>query len=114
MIALIILAITFILSLIGLIVFNKISSSVSYDLRLFKLGIFLYFISLIFDFIKELSVKFPSLTTSLESIQLSPEYLVLASKLVLIPLFAIVLLVGIIKLNQEIQEDAFRVQMEKL
>ncbi len=114
MISLIILIVAVILALVGLIVFNNVTENVTYDLRLFKLGLFLYFVALIFDFIKELSAAFPYFTTSLEVISLKPEYLVLASKLVLIPLCALVLAIGLVKLNQEMNEDFFRTKIEKM
>ena len=114
MIEIIILGLSVIASIIGLAMFSKISAKANYDLRLIKFGIFLYLVVLILDFVNQLSIQYPTLKSSLLAIQLSPEYLVLASKFVLIPLFALVLLIGIIKLNQEVQEDSFRVQIERL
>jgi len=114
MIQSIILMLSIIGSFLGLVFFSRLENKTAYDLRTFKFGLFLYFIVLIFDFINGLSINYPSIKTALESIQLPAEYLVLASKLALIPLFAVVMLVGILRLHQENSEDSLKAKMEKL
>lgn len=114
MIYLIGLVIGFILALVGLVLFTRATENTTYDLRTFKFGLFLYFVVLIFDFANELALKYPSIYESLKSMQLPTEYLILASKLVLIPLFALLMLIGLFKIYQESEEDSFKAQIEKL
>jgi|SRR3989344_6299914 len=114
MIYLIGLGVGFILALVSLILFNRTAENTTYDLRTFKFGLFLYLVVLIFDFVNELALKYPSVAESFKSMQLPLEYLVLASKLVLIPLFALLFLIGLFKIYQESTEDSFKAKIEKL
>ncbi|MBI4154820.1 hypothetical protein HY498_01900 [Candidatus Woesearchaeota archaeon] len=114
MIQSIILILSIIGSFLGLIFFSRLENKTAYDLRTFKFGLFLYFVVLIFDIVNNLSIKFPGLKAALESIQLPADYLVLSSKLALLPLIAVIFFVGVLRIHQERSEDSFKAEMEKL
>jgi hypothetical protein len=114
MISIIILVLSLIASLVSIIMFKNLEGKTAYDLRTFKFGLFLYFVVILFDLVNALADNFLGIKAFLDSIQLPASYLILASKFVLIPLVAIVFLVGIFRIYQEISADSFKAQMEKL